>query len=523
MSARTEHIHPELGARVAVVPSPWRLPLALIAAVWALVVALFFTEFAAMADKWWNNETYAHGLVVVPLALWLMWRDRAALRQTAPQPWPLACLGVLALGAAWLVGRAGDVIVVQQYAAMGLVPAVFLATAGPALFRRWRFPLAFVLLAVPFGGFLVMPLMQITADITVSLVRLSGVPVYREALSFSLPSGNWKVVEACSGIRYLIASVTLGLLYAYLTYRSLWRRLAFVAVATVVPVLANGLRAYMIVMIGHLSGMELAVGVDHLIYGWVFFGVVMLLLFWIGSFWREAEGLAPDADARPAPDPGARAMPARLVATTGLVAVLLASFPAMAALADARIMAAAPLPEPPQSVAGWQAGGNVPAWSPSFRGASAHQRIAYRSGEARAFVDIIHYRRQHDGAELAGWNSQIVPNGGGRVLERGHVSLPVEPGGGSASVPVLRLSEPGGRELDVAYWYVLPNGTVTSEVGVKLLTAWQRLVGGIDGGAWVGVSAPAAVASAPGASLPPDLTAAVAAHARGAIARETTE
>ena len=61
----------------------------------------------------------------------------------------------------------------------------------------------------------------------------------------------------------------------------------FVALSVIVPIIANGMRAYMIVMIAHLSDMKLALGVDHLIYGWVFFGIVMLLLFWIGSFWRE--------------------------------------------------------------------------------------------------------------------------------------------------------------------------------------------------------------------------------------------
>ena len=65
--------------------------------------------------------------------------------------------------------------------------------------------------------------------------------------------------------------------------------IVFVAISFLVPVLANWLRAYMIVMLGHLSGNKLAVGVDHLIYGWVFFGVVMLLMFWIGARWREDE------------------------------------------------------------------------------------------------------------------------------------------------------------------------------------------------------------------------------------------
>ena len=108
------------------------------------------------------------------------------------------------------------------------------------------------------------------------------------------------MVEACSGLRYLIASFTLGTLYAYLTYRSLARRLVFIALSLIVPIVANGIRAYLIVMTGHLSDMQLAVGVDHLIYGWVFFGFVMLLLFWIGSFWREDDKANANDGAGPA-------------------------------------------------------------------------------------------------------------------------------------------------------------------------------------------------------------------------------
>ena len=60
-----------------------------------------------------------------------------------------------------------------------------------------------------------------------------------------------------------------------------------VGVAIVVPVVANWLRAYMIVMLGHLSNNTIAVGVDHLVYGWVFFGIVIMLMFWIGARWAE--------------------------------------------------------------------------------------------------------------------------------------------------------------------------------------------------------------------------------------------
>ena len=116
---------------------------------------------------------------------------------------------------------------------------------------------------------------------------MSGVPVYREGLFFSLPTGHWSVVEACSGIRYLIASLTLGCLYAYLTYSSLKKRLLFIAVSIVVPIVANGLRAYMIVMLGHVSDMTIATGVDHLVYGWLFFGIIIFLMILAGSRFRD--------------------------------------------------------------------------------------------------------------------------------------------------------------------------------------------------------------------------------------------
>ena len=106
-------------------------------------------------------------------------------------------------------------------------------------------------------------------------VRASGIPVYRDGLQLVIPSGTWSIIEGCSGIRYLIASLMVGALFAHLNYRSTSRRLMFMLVALVVPIVANWFRAYMIVMIGHLSNNRLAVGVDHLIYGWVFFGVVI--------------------------------------------------------------------------------------------------------------------------------------------------------------------------------------------------------------------------------------------------------
>ena len=267
--------------------SRWRVAAGLTLGLLIALVGVFWPTFYSMVEVWNRSETFTHGYLIFPISAWLIWRQRAHLSNIVPySDWRGLILLALA-GGAWLLADAGSVKIGAQYALIAMLIAAVWAVLGVQVVRTLFFPLMFLFLAVPVGEFLMQPLMNFTADFTVAALQLTGIPVYREGTFFSVPSGDWSVVEACSGLRYLIASITLGALFAYLTYRSWRRRAIFTLAAFIVPVLANGARAYMIVMIGHLSNMQLAVGIDHYIYGWVFFGLVMLLLFWIGSFWRE--------------------------------------------------------------------------------------------------------------------------------------------------------------------------------------------------------------------------------------------
>jgi exosortase A len=242
----------------------------------------------SMVVIWSRSETFAHGFLILPISLWLVWSRRDEIASVSPEPttWWLAFL-MLPLGLGWLLAWLGDVAVIQQLALVAMLGVGVWAILGYQLGRMLAFPLFFLFFAVPMGEDLIAPMMEYTATSTVWMIQMSGIPVYREGLNFSLPSGRWSVVEACSGVRYIIASVTVGTLYAYLTYRSWSRRAIFVLVSAIVPVFANSARAYIIVMLGHVSGMKIATGADHLVYGWFFFGLVIFLLFWAGAFFRE--------------------------------------------------------------------------------------------------------------------------------------------------------------------------------------------------------------------------------------------
>lgn len=467
----------------------WRYGALLVVALLAWLVAWYWETAETMVGTWSRSDTFAHGFVILPISAWLVWRSRASLAALEPSP-RLGVLALLALaGFGWLVAEMASVNAAQQFAFVLMIPLLVWAVLGTAVARALAFPLGFLLFAVPFGDFLEPLLMEHTADFTVAALRLTGIPVYREGLFFMVPSGSWSIVEACSGLRYLIASVTLGVLYAYLTYRSVRRRLIFVAVSAVVPIVANWLRAYMIVMIGHLSGMKYAVGVDHLIYGWAFFGVVVMILFWIGSFWRE--DLAPPS---PTPERAARVSgPPRLAAMAAcaaLAAGLAALWPEAAGRIEAR-MPGAPValaPLPPH--AGWAPVAAAPAdWRPRFHAPRGELLQTFARGGERAGLYIAYYRKQGPATQLISARNVLVASDhpAWRRLGEQQRDLEVRP----AALPLLetRLTS---RQARLLVWrsYWVDGRYVASPTAAKLMQAKSRLFGNGDDSAVVIVYAP---------------------------------
>ena len=222
----------------------WRFALPLVVLTVIAILLIYSRTAESIVDIWSRSETFAHGYLIAPISLYLIWGRRKKLEEMTPAADFLGLVLLAGAGLAWLAAAAGQVPIVQQYAMVAMIPAAVIAIAGRHVARALAFPLAFLFLGVPIGEALIPPLMDWTADFTVAALRLSAIPVYREGTFFSIPSGNWSVVEGCSGLRYLIASITVGALYAYLSYRSLGKRVLFVVMSVVVPIIANGLRAF---------------------------------------------------------------------------------------------------------------------------------------------------------------------------------------------------------------------------------------------------------------------------------------
>lgn len=248
---------------------------------------VYFNTLEHMLTVWSNSETYKHCFFIVPISLYLLYEKKHHLSRLHYEPVWLILVPLLGVQALYVLGEQLSIGLITHFCAVSSFILIVWTAVGHSAFRVILFPLFYLYFCVPFGEEFVPQLQIITADISTALLNAVNIPVYREGLYLYLPNGTFHVAEACAGIRFLIGTFSLGVLLAYLNYQTLWKRAVFIFICALVPIIANGIRAFGIMVIGYLSDMKHAVGADHLVYGWFFFLFVLALLFFIGNIGAE--------------------------------------------------------------------------------------------------------------------------------------------------------------------------------------------------------------------------------------------
>jgi exosortase A len=262
-----------------------------------LLGVLFHAEVAAAVTVWVDSTAYNHCFLVIPIVAYLLWDRRELLARATPVPNAWFALAAIPVVMVWLLAERLGIMEGRQLMVMTLVEIFFLSTLGWRLSYQLIGPLLYLYFLVPFGEFAVPALQGFTTSFIVHGLNLMNIPNYADGFAIEIPEGAFLVAEACAGLRFLIASFAFGCLYALLVYRSPLRRVVFVLISLIVPIIANGFRALGIVTVGHWIGNAQAATADHLLYGWLFFSVVILLQIALGLPFRE------DQRTRAAPSP----------------------------------------------------------------------------------------------------------------------------------------------------------------------------------------------------------------------------
>ncbi len=405
----------------------WRTAWILVAVSIVALIGMFWQTAEQIVSIWSESKTYNHGFLIPAIVVYLIWIKRGALANTIPQPDLRGAVAILAAGFGWLLGELGSVSQVQHFALAFMIQGVFFTVFGIAASRVLIFPLGYILFAVPFGEFMVAPLQDITAVFVVKGLQLVNIPVFLDGVFLSIPTGNFEVAEACSGIRFLIATIALGTLFAHLNYVSRLRKYIFIFLTMVVPVVANGFRAFGIVLLAYYTNNKLAVGVDHLVYGWIFFAFVTIIMLIIGMSFRDQEPVDEAAD----PEIQRTLLPKvvdtrRFIVVAAVMLAVTSIAPGYAMVIAGRSIDAVPGPIPPPKVTGgWKLlPASKPPYVPVYPNSHAKFTGAYEKDGKRVDLFIAFFASQRQGGEVIHFRNKVVDGdvwqraSSNRVLQR---------------------------------------------------------------------------------------------------------
>jgi exosortase A len=346
-----------------------------------------------LIDLWLNNGSYGHGVLIVPVMLYLLFLQRQQFLSLTPAP----SLGGLApLAAAillWFAGRMLGIVMVEQLALVASLLAVPWAVLGFHVAWRAAPIIVYLMCAVPVWTYLTPMLQDHTAAASTVILRALGVPVYLEGLYISIPDGRFVVADVCSGMRYLLAALSLGGFYALLNLHTWWSRVILITASFVLGVVFNWIRVVGIVYVGHQSQMRSSLVAEHNTYGWVLFLAVVVAIISLGRLLERAERARAPANPAQQTRPGSPPVHGSTAFLVSAALVAAVTIPPVA-------LTAAWLRPPAEPIAlelaqvpragGWQATDAASGrWQPLFSGMDASAFATFEQVGAAAPVDLF--------------------------------------------------------------------------------------------------------------------------------------
>ena len=378
----------------------------LVCAVLAATVAALWPTVASLVVYWEDigSKTYTHGYAIVAVCAWLLWRARGRIAALPPRPWWPAVPAIAAAGVPWYLALASGIQIGHQMLLPPLMIGAVAAVGGLAIARASAFPVGYLYFAIPVWSLFNAALQSLTTVAVTVVLRVTGLPAYVEGNFVHIPAGTFEIAGGCSGLHFVIVALAIAALQGEVERVGLRTRVLLLAIAAAMSIVANWVRVYGVILNGYLTDMQgYLVVVDHYVYGWVLFALMMVLYFWLT---RRILARIPLADADPAPTPVAAAWPWAASAATILA---LAVGPALVAVAQRHAGGGAATLALPAGDGGWQ--GPLPAdtyWTPQYPGADGSALATYRNGDRAVDVYVNLYRHQGQGHELVGYDNDLL-------------------------------------------------------------------------------------------------------------------
>jgi exosortase D (VPLPA-CTERM-specific) len=391
-------------------------------------------------------------------------------------PWRPAWPGLMLLAAGMLLYLVG-VLSTDLYSPtlafiLSLGGVIFLSGGWQAL-RLLAFPLVLLVFMIPLPQYLTqkltLPLQLVSSQVATSLLHLIGVPAVRQGNVIDLGVRQLQVVAACSGLRYILALLALGIIFCYFYQRRAWKTALLMIAVIPAAIFANALR---------VAGMglypALQEGFWHGFTGWLIFVFCFACLLFLNKIlsWREAPAplRPPDPDNQGKEFAPADSKPAAAPLLAGLVIILGLGYLGLQLGNIPPVPLKQSFDRFPMELGPWR--GKASAIDPAMfqaTGASTYLNADYSDGQNPPInLWIAYYENQKGGGAVHSPFSCLTGSGWSLIKEEIAEIAPGKP------VRVL-LMEQGGQRYLVYYWYLQRGRWLASEYWNKLLLSWDGL------------------------------------------------
>lgn len=231
---------------------------------------------------WLEDEEYGHGMMVIGVLGYLIYRNRGKL-SFSPKPlyWlsmPIILISLLL----FYLGEVSNIVQVRMYSTWLFIVGAIFSLGGWPLFRKLFIPLCIIFLLIPlpgiFGPLLTANLQLISSKIGVWIIRLFGGVVFLEGNVIDMGGIKLLVAEACAGLRYLFPLMSIGALAGYLMQAPIWMRWSIFLATIPVTIIMNSFRIGVTGLLTEAYGAGHTEGFLHFFEGWVVFVASLIIL-----------------------------------------------------------------------------------------------------------------------------------------------------------------------------------------------------------------------------------------------------
>jgi exosortase len=269
--------------------------------IFGLVIYLFFPTLKDIALICWEDDDYSHGLILPIVAIYMIWdrksqilsRIQEAHARGKDSATVLPLLVLIAGLVVFFVGEASQISFTSWFAFFPVIFACLFLTFGKATAYSLVFPIGLLFMAKPLPDSLVVrlfwPLQVFAAQVSTETLKLFKVPVYLSGNIIEIPAMKLLVEEACSGMRSVMAMLTLALIVVYFIELRLMSKIMLALSAVFVAVVLNVFRVASTGLLAHFYDPETATGFFHTFSGLIVFVIGLPILYMIGLGFTKLE------------------------------------------------------------------------------------------------------------------------------------------------------------------------------------------------------------------------------------------